>query len=136
MVRLKPLANRLCVSEAKEDTFRKSNFFRRRVPQLAFDTPQPPLSDYLEWTTTGKLQLPDFQREWTWEDERIRSLLVTVLRGHPMGAVMLLETGTDLIRFKPKPIAGTKPPAGTEPTRLFLDGQQRLTWVGSAHRNR
>lgn len=99
---------------------------------MAFDTPQPPLSDYLDWTTSGKLQLPDFQRGWTWEDERIRSLLVTVLRGHPMGAVMLLETGSDLIRFKPKPIAGTEPVAGTEPTRLLLDGQQRLTSLTQA----
>jgi len=99
---------------------------------VAFDTPQPPLSDYLEWTTSGKLQLPDFQRGWTWEDERIRSLLVTVLRGHPMGAVMLLETGSDLIRFKPKPIEGTAPPHGTEPNRLLLDGQQRLTSLTQA----
>lgn len=99
---------------------------------MAFDTPQPPLSDYLEWTTSGQLQLPDFQRGWTWEDERIRSLLVTVLRGHPMGAVMLLETGSDLVRFKPKPVAGTNPPAGTEPTRLLLDGQQRLTSLTQA----
>lgn len=99
---------------------------------MAFDTPQPPLSDYLEWTTSGKLQLPDFQRGWTWEDERIRSLLVTVLRGHPMGAVMLLETGSDLVRFKPKPIEGTSPPPNTEPTRLLLDGQQRLTSLTQA----
>ena len=99
---------------------------------MAFDTPQPPLSDYLEWTTSGQLQLPDFQREWTWEDERIRSLLVTVLRGHPMGAVMLLETGSDVVRFKPKPVAGTNPPPGKEPTRLLLDGQQRLTSLTQA----
>lgn len=99
---------------------------------MAFDTPQPPLSEYLDWTTSGKLQLPDFQRGWTWEDERIRSLLVTVLRGHPMGAVMLLETGSDLVRFKPKPIAGANPPVGVEPVRLLLDGQQRLTSLTQA----
>jgi hypothetical protein len=49
-----------------------------------------------------------------------------------MGAVMLLETGSDLVRFKPKPIAGTTPPAGIEPTRLLLDGQQRLTSLTQA----
>lgn len=99
---------------------------------MGFETPQPPLSDYLKWTTSGYLQLPDFQRGWTWEDERVRSLLVTVLRGHPMGAVMLLETGNDLVRFKPKPIEGTKGPAVVEPKFLLLDGQQRLTSLTQA----
>ena len=42
---------------------------------MGFETPKSPLSDYLNWTTSGKLQLPDFQREYKWEDERIRSLL-------------------------------------------------------------
>lgn len=94
---------------------------------MGFDTPQYPLSTYLEWTASGSLQLPDFQREYKWEDERIRQLLVTVLRGHPMGAVMLLETGNDQVRFKPKPITGSAASSGTMPRRLLLDGQQRLT---------
>jgi hypothetical protein len=98
---------------------------------VGFETPQPPLSEYLEWTTSGHLQLPDFQREYKWEDERIRSLLATVLRGHPMGAVMILETGSDQVRFKPRPITGTDP--GTkEPGLLLLDGQQRLTSLTQA----
>lgn len=99
---------------------------------MAFDTPQPPLSDYLKWTTSGVLQLPDFQRTWRWDDDRVRSLLVTVLRGHPMGAVMLLETGSDLIRFKPKPIEGVTLSAPVEPRYLLLDGQQRLTSLTQA----
>lgn len=99
---------------------------------MGFETPQPPLSEYLDWTTSGHLQLPDFQREYKWEDERIRSLLVTVLRGHPMGAVMLLETGNDQVRFKPKPITGTSVSVGKEPQLLLLDGQQRLTSLTQA----
>lgn len=99
---------------------------------MAFDTPQPPLSNYLEWIQTGQLQLPDFQRGWTWEDERVRSLLVTVLRGHPMGAVMLLETGNDLVRFKPKPIEGMELAQPVDPRYLLLDGQQRLTSLSQA----
>jgi hypothetical protein len=99
---------------------------------MGFETPKSPLSDYLNWTTSGRLQLPDFQREYKWEDERIRSLLVTVLRGHPMGAVMLLETGSDQVRFKPKPVSGTSVAPGTEPKLLLLDGQQRLTSLTQA----
>ena len=99
---------------------------------MGFDTPQYPLSTYLEWTATGSVQLPDFQREYKWEDERIRQLLVTVLRGHPMGAVMLLETGNDQVRFKPKVITGSSAPEGITPKRLLLDGQQRLTSLTQA----
>jgi len=99
---------------------------------MAFQTPLYQLSDYLKWATSGRIQLPDFQRGYKWEDERIRSLLVSILRGHPLGVVMLLETGGDLIRFKPRPIEGAYVPPGTEPALLLLDGQQRLTSLAQA----
>lgn len=99
---------------------------------MGFQTPLYELSDYLRWTTSGKIQLPDFQRGYKWEDERIRQLLVTILRGHPLGVVMLLKTGNDQIRFKPRPIEGTNVPAGTPADSLLLDGQQRLTSLTQA----
>ena len=80
---------------------------------MGFQTPLYELSDYLKWTTTGKIQLPDFQRSYKWEDERVRQLLVTILRGHPLGVVMLLKAGNDQIRFKPRAIEGTDVPTGT-----------------------
>lgn len=99
---------------------------------MGFQTPLYELSEYLGWTTSGKIQLPDFQRGYKWEDERIRSLLVTVLRGHPLGVVMLLKTGNDQVRFKPKPIQGVELEVGVEPQMLLLDGQQRLTSLTQA----
>jgi hypothetical protein len=99
---------------------------------MGFQTPLYELSEYLKWTTGGRIQLPDFQRGYKWEDERIRQLLVTVLRGHPLGVVMLLKTGNDQVRFKPKPIEGTDVPPGTDPALLLLDGQQRLTSLTQA----
>ena len=36
------------------------------------------LGEYLKWTRSGEIQLPDFQRGYKWEDERIRQLLVTI----------------------------------------------------------
>jgi len=105
---------------------------QRRGSEVAFDTPQYNLADYLKWTQNGDLQLPDFQREYKWDDERIRQLLVTVLRGHPMGAVMLLETGNDQVRFKPKVITGSGAPQDSSPRWLLLDGQQRLTSLTQA----
>ncbi|WP_204017675.1 GmrSD restriction endonuclease domain-containing protein [Sphaerimonospora thailandensis] len=82
---------------------------------MGFQTPLYQLADYLVWTTSGKIQLPDFQRGYKWEDERIRQLLVTVLQHHPMGVVMLLKTGNDQIRFKPtsSPTSGASITAST-----------------------
>jgi hypothetical protein len=100
---------------------------------VGFQTPLHGLGKYLEWTTTGRLQLPDFQREYKWDDERVRSLLVTILRGHPLGVVMLLKTGNAQIRFKPRVVEQVPTPASPpEPDLLLLDGQQRLTSLTQA----
>ena len=99
---------------------------------MGFQTPLYELRQYLNWTTSGKIQLPDFQRGYKWDDERIRQLLVTVLRGHPLGVVMLLKTGNDQIRFKPRAVEGTDFPADTHADFLLLDGQQRLTSLTQA----
>jgi hypothetical protein len=92
-----------------------------------FDSTKTPLPDIIREITEGKVQLPDFQRGWVWDDEHVRSLLVSIARSFPVGAVMLLETGGD-VRFQVRPIENLtfsgKLPA---PERLILDGQQRLT---------
>jgi len=99
---------------------------------VGFLTPMYELGEYLEWTRSGEIQLPDFQRGYKWEDERIRQLLVTVLRGHPLGAVMLLKTGNSQVRFKPRPLEGVDLAPGTAAKFLLLDGQQRLTSLTQA----
>lgn len=75
----------------------------------------------------GRLQLPDFQRSWVWDEERIRSLIASVSRGFPVGAVMTLKTG-GTVELKPRALEGAPAQAGREkPESLLLDGQQRLT---------
>jgi hypothetical protein len=94
----------------------------------SFDSTKTPLHDLLARGDSGKLQLPDFQRGWVWDDERIRSLLASVSVSFPIGAVMLLESGGEHIRFKPRPLAGTHARLReVTPETLILDGQQRLT---------
>jgi hypothetical protein len=73
----------------------------------SFDSTKTPLLDLLARADGGKLQLPDFQRGWVWDDDRIRSLLASVSVSFPIGAVMLLETGGQHVRFKPRPLTGT-----------------------------
>lgn len=74
----------------------------------------------------GKIQLPDFQRGWTWDDNRIKGILASLTQGYPMGAIMSLQYGSESVRFKYRTIEGVKA-QGVVPDYLVLDGQQRLT---------
>ena len=83
------------------------------------------LSDLLREVDRGELQLPEFQRNWTWDDERIVNIIASLTQGYPMGALMQLECGGDF-RLKYRAFEGTSGVKG-EPSNLVLDGQQRLT---------
>lgn len=85
------------------------------------------LGKLLGQVAEGKVQLPEFQRAWKWDDDRIRSLLATVTLDYPLGVVMTLENGGNT-RFRTRAVHGTPPAAAAlEPEQLLLDGQQRLT---------
>ena len=92
-----------------------------------FDSTKTSLYDILRDINKGKIQLPDFQRGWVWDDDRIKGIIASVAKSFPIGAVMLLETGNETIRFKTKPIEGAPDANGKVPEMLILDGQQRLT---------
>lgn len=49
-----------------------------------FDTTKIALKDILGQITDGRVQLPDFQRGWVWDDEHVRSLLVSIARSFPL----------------------------------------------------
>lgn len=91
-----------------------------------FDSTKESLLDMLRSIADGKTQLPDFQRGWVWDDDHIRSLLASLSLAYPVGTVMMLETGGDEVKFKPRPVEGVVV-NGVKPDRLILDGQQRLT---------
>lgn len=85
------------------------------------------MKDLLVDIQAGKIQLPDFQRGWVWEDMRIRELLVSVAQSFPVGAVMMLETG-GTVKFEQRGVEGVEPrPKPDDAKWLILDGQQRLT---------
>ncbi|UQA92034.1 DUF262 domain-containing protein [Streptomyces halobius] len=86
----------------------------------------PSLGKMLEDVAEGRIQLPDFQRQWKWDDDRIRALLATVTLDYPLGVAMTLETGGEA-QFKARPLHGTGVDPVVVPEQLLLDGQQRLT---------
>jgi hypothetical protein len=93
----------------------------------SFKTHPVHLEELLRSAEKGTLQLPDFQRSWVWDEDRIESLIASVSRGFPVGALMTLETG-GTVDFKPRPVEGApKAAESVDPDLLLLDGQQRIT---------
>lgn len=84
------------------------------------------LSQLLLEASIGKIQLPEFQRSWTWDDDRIRGILTSLSQGYSMGAIMRLQYGNPDIKFRYRTLEGIER-VNEEPEYLILDGQQRLT---------
>lgn len=92
-----------------------------------FQTNPYDLNKLLEDCHRGVVQLPDFQRSWVWDEDRIKSLIASISRAFPVGALMTLDTGGN-VNFKPRPIEGAPAEAKQAlPHSLLLDGQQRMT---------
>ena len=97
------------------------------MPGSTFQTNPIDLYKLLDECQRGIVQLPDFQRSWVWDEDRIKSLIASVSKAFPVGALMTLDTGGD-VNFKPRTIEGALPIAETvAPQSLLLDGQQRIT---------
>jgi len=90
-----------------------------------FDTTKEDLKDILRKVDDGKLQLPDFQRDYVWGDDDVQSLIASIAKGFPVGALLTLENGGE-VAFKPRTLAGVDK-ANMTPEELLLDGQQRMT---------
>ena len=99
------------------------------MPNATFTTNPVSLEALLEDCGAGKLQLPDFQRSWVWAEDRILSLITSVSRAFPIGALMTLKSDSNAMDvFARRPIQGAPEDAKTvRPEQLLLDGQQRMT---------
>lgn len=93
-----------------------------------FTTNPRSLEDLLKEAKNGKIQLPDFQRSWVWDEDRIIDLLASISRAFPIGAIMTLKTGGE-VNFHPRPIQGVGDTTEHAPEELLLDGQQRITSI-------
>ncbi len=63
------------------------------------------ITELMRDVDSGKAQLPDFQRGWVWDDNRIKALIESVTSNFPVGAAMFLEYGNDDIHFKYKTVS-------------------------------
>ena len=85
------------------------------------------LEQLLRDVQNNVMQLPEFQRNWIWDDKRIRALIASISQGYPMGVIMLLEYGGSM-SFAYRSIEGTEA-SEQVPSYLILDGQQRMTSI-------
>jgi hypothetical protein len=91
----------------------------------SFRTHPVALKDLMRECHEGKLQLPDFQRGWVWDQDRIIDLLASISEGFPVGALMTLDASGE-VAFAVRPVEGA-PPASKPLEAYLLDGQQRMT---------
>lgn len=95
---------------------------------VPFDSPDLNLGELLRDVGSGKIRLPDFQRDWKWDTDRITGLLASISLDYPVGVVMLLETGGPSVQFAIRVVSGVdEAGASKDAEQLILDGQQRLT---------
>lgn len=82
------------------------------------------VGDLLSDVLSGRIGLPDLQRPFVWKDAKVRNLLDSMLKGFPIGYIMLWESPTD---YDNKSHIGIGDKAFSQPRDLIIDGQQRLT---------
>lgn len=82
------------------------------------------MPELLRLAHNGLLALPEFQRPFVWEPNRVLDLLDSVLNGWPVGSLLLLEGPQP---FKIREIEGAPKVFDEEVEFYLLDGQQRVT---------
>jgi hypothetical protein len=94
-----------------------------------FTTNPRALKNLLADCDSGALQLPDFQRGWVWDEDRIIGLIASIARAFPVGTLMTLESNAGVgKKFAHRAIEGVPEAAAAHaPSELLLDGQQRMT---------
>jgi uncharacterized protein with ParB-like and HNH nuclease domain/5-methylcytosine-specific restriction endonuclease McrA len=90
------------------------------------------ISSFITQIDNKEIVLPAIQRDFVWEEERITKLFDSIMRGYPLGIVLLWETYLDIkyrefendYQSEAKYIF--KDNTGYKRIKLVLDGQQRL----------
>lgn len=81
------------------------------------------INQLIEKIDTGELGLPELQRPFLWKDAQVRDLFDSMMRGYPIGYLMLWECPF----LEKKKTIGVSSHSYEEPKEVIIDGQQRMT---------
>lgn len=82
------------------------------------------VGDLVKDVRNGGIGLPDLQRPFVWKDSKVRELFDSMLKGYPIGCIMLWESPADY--ESKKSTIGDSSKTYEEPKELVIDGQQCL----------
>lgn len=85
----------------------------------------PSLVDLIRDATSGRLVLPEFQRQFKWKPEQVRTLISSISQGWPIGAFMIWRPSD--FQMATRAFAGLPHYDPQDDQAYLLDGQQRLT---------
>lgn len=88
------------------------------------------VDDLVRGVRSGRIGLPDLQRPFVWQDNKVRDLFDSMMRGYPIGYVMIWESPAEY--ETKKNTIGNNEKVYVEPKELVIDGQQRLTALVAA----
>jgi len=83
----------------------------------------------MEELVAGRMRVPNFQRGFVWNPERVSYLMDSIYKGYPFGSILLWRTKQELAHERdlgPFKLPHNDP---SYPTDYILDGQQRITSI-------
>ncbi|MFA5128461.1 MAG: DUF262 domain-containing protein [Patescibacteria group bacterium] len=89
-------------------------------------------SNLMDDIQTGRLKIPQFQREFVWDIKKSASLLDSIIKGYPVGTFIFWKTKDRLRSVKDIGNLNLPEPAVGDYVNFVLDGQQRITSLFAA----
>lgn len=92
--------------------------------KLIYQSVQRTVENLLWDVENGRIGLPDLQRQFVWKDNKVRDLLDSMIKGFPIGYIILWESPEE---YENTRTIGENKKEYDKPKDLVIDGQQRLT---------
>ena len=91
-----------------------------------FDNIPSKVADLLNDVKNGRIGLPDLQRPFVWKDNKVRELLDSMMKGYPIGYIMLWSSPVD---YTNTAHIGKNEKVYKQPDDLVIDGQTTLNRI-------
>jgi len=82
--------------------------------------------DLIQHIRNGTIKIPKFQREFVWEKQKTADLLDSILKGYPIGTIIIWKTKERLRSIKNIGNVDLPDTPEGDSVQYILDGQQRL----------